>query len=365
MLSGLTTVITYILSRKTSLILFTVLISTALSTLSLYAIGYIESLYRIYDVFYPIDRGSAFTITVSSDAVSPFTSIVDLEYIEDRLRDFKDVSIQPVFITIGLLGAEPVVVYEFNYANDTCAYPDQAMLSNIKAMWGDFIPIQSPFNSEILFLKVCGVGGRPGIGVSHATIARLRGVSLNYYSFVVVYVYNNDVIDDVYKALGLERVEPYVEKLVKRAFLIAIRRGNIVELKSVQNPTEAYLVKLGIYRDYLVYLAYSIALVTLVGLPLIGLGLVSFLHRDFEIFIVHGVSRRTLMASLLAFTAISTGLSIAISVSVLNLGITPRLTFMGYNVPFKIDLEDAVYVALSNYSLCILGSTWRLMEFES
>lgn len=365
MLSGLTVVVTYMLSRKTSLTTFTVLVSMALSMLSLYAIGYVESLYRVYDVFYPLDSGSVSTIIVSSDAVSPFTSIVDLKYIEERLRDFKNVSIHPLFITVGLVNAEPVVVYEFNVANDTCAYPDQEILSKTKTVWSDFIPIQSPFNNEILILRVCGVGGKPGVGVSHSTIARLRGVSPSYYSFVVIYVYDADIVDDVYKALGLERVEPYVEKLIKRAFLVAIRRGNIVELKDVQNPTEAYLVKLGIYRDYVVYLAYSIALITLIGLPLLGLGIIDFLCKDFEILTAHGVSKRTLMVALLAFITISMSLSTAMSIIVFNLGITPPLTFMGYKIPLKIDFNDIVYVALSNYSLCTLGSAWRMRRLES
>lgn len=362
MLSSLATVITYILGRKTGLALFTVLVLVTLSLLSLYAINYIESLYRVYDVFHPIDGSSTHTIIISSEAISPFTSIVDFRYIEEKLKDFKDISIHPVFITIGLVNAEPVVVYELSDANNTCAYPDQTIFSKTKDAWGSFIPIQSLFNNEVLFLRVCGTSEKPGIGVSRSTIAKIRSTTPNYCSFIVIHIYNTDIVDDVYRALGLEYGE--LERLIRRAFLVAVRRG-FIEPRGVQNPTEVYLAKLGIYRDYIAYLAYSIALVALMGLPLLGFGIADLLHRDLRLFMALGVSRRVLISTLLTFIAISTALSTTTSIAVFNLGVIPPPVFIGYSIPLGIDFKDAIYIALSNYFLCTLGAAWRMRELES
>lgn len=125
-----------------------------------------------------------------------------------------------------------------------------------------------------------------------------------------------------------------------------------------------YLAKLGIYRDYIVYLAYSIALVALIGLPLLGLGIVDLLYRDLRLFIALGVSGRILISTLLTFIAISTALSTAISIAVFNLGAVPPLVFIGYSIPLRIGFSDAVYTALSSYSLCILGAAWRMRKLE-
>lgn len=158
-------------------------------------------------MFHPIDTGSTSTITIFSDTISPFTSIVDLGYIEEKLKNFKDISIHPVFITIGLVDAEPVVVYELSAINNTCAYPDQTILSRTKTIWSGFIPIQSLFSSEVLLIRVCGTGEKPGIGIRHSTMAKLHGVLPNYYSFIVIHIHSTDVVDDVYRALGLSTVD--------------------------------------------------------------------------------------------------------------------------------------------------------------
>ncbi|MEM1645712.1 MAG: hypothetical protein QXL96_07580 [Ignisphaera sp.] len=359
-------VLMHIFSKRIGVVLFIALISTALSILSLFAIGSIKSLYMVYDVFYPINSSSRFKIIISSDAISPFTSIVDLKYIEAKLKGFEDVYLHPVFVTVGFVGVEPVVVYEVKDVNDTCAYPDQGLLRRTEVLWDNFIPIQSIFTRETLFLRICGVGEKPGIGVNHNTIARIRGVPPNYYSFVIVEVNSMDTLSKVYEALGLRVDESDIEKLVRRVMFIAIRGGKSIELKDFQNPTEVYLYKFGIYRDYVMYLAYSIALTALIGLPLLGIGIVGYLRTDLELFLSLGVTKKLLIAVFMILLSILIALSSITSiVVVVHLGIKPLVNFLGYGIPLNIDNSDVLYMGSVQFVLCIAGIVRELKNYEN
>ncbi|MEM2220877.1 MAG: hypothetical protein QXK24_03445 [Ignisphaera sp.] len=358
-------VLMHILSKKIGVVLFIALSSTALSILALSAIGSIKSLYGVYDAFYPINSSSRFKIIISSDAVSPFTSIVDLKYIEEKLKGFENVYLQSVFVTIGFVGVEPVVIYEIKDVKDTCAYPDQELLKRTEVLWNGFIPVQSVFTQETLFLRICGVGEKPGIGVDHNTIARIRGVPSNYYSFVIVEVDDMDTLSKVYEALALRVDESAVEKLVRRVMLVAIRGGKIIEFREFQNPTEVYLAKFGIYRDYIVYLAYSIALTALIGLPLLGMGTVRYLRRDLEIFLSLGIARKSLLATFIVLLSISIALSsIASMIAVAHLDIKPLTSLLGYRIPLNIDSSDVIYIGSAQFTLCIAGIVNELKNYE-
>lgn len=361
---GLVTPLMYILCRKPLLTIFIVLLLASLQVLSLYGLNYVESLYRVYDIIYPVDSGAVANIVVTSDAISPFTSIVNLELIKEKLKDASGIKVQPVFITVGLVYDVPVIVYEI-FANDTCSYPDRGLLSRVGANVGDFIPIQSPFTSEILFLKICGVGEKPGIGVSYSNVARIRGVEPGYYSFVVVSVYDASAVKDVYRALGLNTSDEHFEKLVKRAFLVIISRGGVYEPKEVRSLTEVYLARFGVYRDFVVYLAYLIALMMLVGLPVLGLGVVELYRKELKLFIVLGVSKTMLLFTLLVHTATLIVTSTMLSILIIGSGLIPRLVFMGYTIPLKLEYSDAVYIVLVDYLLCTLGVLAGLKHIEA
>lgn len=361
---ALITLLTYIFHGKPLLTVLVVLVLASLQVLSLYGLNYMESLYRVYDTIYPLDSDAVANIVVTSDAVSPLTSIVNLELIKEKLGNTDGIKIQPVFVTVGLVYDVPVIVYE-TFANDTCSYPDQGLLSRVSANVGDFIPIQSLFTSEVLFLKICGVGEKPGIGVSYSNVARIRGVKPGYYSFIVVSIYDVSAVKDVYRALGLNASDEDFEKLVKRAFLVIISRGSVYELREAQGLTEVYLARFGVYRDFIVYLAYLIALTVLVGLPVLGLGVVELNRRELELFIVLGTSKTTLLFTLLVYTATLVVMSTMLSILIIGSGLIPQLVFMGYTIPLKLEYSDTVYVALIDYLLCTLGVLAGLKRIEA
>ncbi|MEM4488130.1 MAG: hypothetical protein QXK88_04950 [Desulfurococcaceae archaeon] len=363
MLSCFRAILIYLLSKKVSLFVLALLVSTALSTLSLYAIGYVSSLSRVYDVFYPRDAAATSTIIISSDAISPFTSLINFEYIKGKLSAVDKVEIQPIFITVGLLGGEPTVLYETPIANDTCLYPSTSVLSRVGPAVGSFLPIQSLFTGEVLILRVCGIGDKPGLGVSYSTIARLRGVKPGYYSFAVAYIYDNTALNEVYRALGLE-AEQHLEGLIRRAFLVAIRRGDIFELRGAESPTEIYFLKLGIYRDYIIYAAYSISVVALLGLPVLGLGIAEALRGELKLFVALGASRRALVFVLLSFTAVLTLISVVLSLAVYSLNLMPPLIFLDYSIPLEIGIQSVVYTAVANYTLCAVGAVRGVRALE-
>lgn len=206
---------------------------------------------------------------------------------------------------------------------------------------------------------------RPGIGVNHNTITKIRGVSPNHYSFVIVEVNDMEALSKVYEALALRVDESGIEKLVRRVILVAMRGGKSIELKEFQNPTEVYLAKFGIYRDYIMYLAYSIALTAIIGLPLLGIGTVGYLRKDLELFLSLGVTRKSLLALFtILFGALIALSSITSIIAVVHLGVKPLANFLGYGIPLNIDNSDVVYIGSAQLALCIAGIVKELKNYE-
>lgn len=358
-------ILTHIFSKRVEVVAFILVVITALSILSLSAMGSIKSIYRIYDVFYPINNSNRFTIIITSDAISPFTSIVDLKYIEDKLKGFENISIRTGFVTIGFIGLEPVVVYEIKDINDTCSYVGQELLKRIEMLLGSYIAIHSIFTKETLILKICGIGEKPGVGVSYNTIIKIRGVPPNYYSFILIEVNNASILNKIYEALALKVEEKDVGKLIRRAILIAIRGSKDIELKEFSNPTEVYLAKFGLYRDYVIYLAYSLALTSLIGLPLLGMGTVSYLRKDLDLFLSLGVSRKSLLTTFIAFLVVLVLISNIVSmIVIMRLGIKSIIGFLGYRIPLSIDNIDIIYIGFIQLAMCITGIAIELKYYE-
>ncbi|MEM1695414.1 MAG: hypothetical protein QW764_04380 [Desulfurococcaceae archaeon] len=365
MLSGLTTLLQYFVTRKTALFVLVLGVIAVLSSLSLYALSYVKTLSRVYDVFYPPDPNAVATIVVSSDALSPFTSIVDARSIEEKLSSFNNIKVQSILVTVGLIDNRPVVVYATDYANSTCVYASKNLLEAGSFLIGDFIAVQSPFTGEILVLRICGEGDKPGISVSYENAVKLRGVKQGYYSFIVVYVYSEDMVDKVYSALVPQPRDDYTERLIRRAFLLLTRRGEDVEVANAETPTEIYLAKLGIHREYIVYLAYAVGVATLASLPLMSIGVVLHLENRLRTLISMGASRGIVLASLLVYFLIAVAVSVALSSLFFQLGLAPPLVFLDHEIPLTVGIREVITVAIVNYTLLTVGVFTGLRRLES
>lgn len=354
----------HIISRRTTLFIFMIIIFITLTMLSLTAVGYIKSINMVFDIFHPISKNAVTSIIVSSDSISPFTSMVNLKDVEEKLSGFRDIKITPVFVTIGFVDLKPMVVYELSYVNNTCAYLDQELLKDVGNRWKGYIPIYSIFTQETLFLRICGVGDRPGIGVSHEVATKIRGVPQGYYSFIVVEVYNNSIVKEICRILAPNFEETYIERLIRRATLIAIRRGRITEVKEFWNPTEVYLTKFGIYRDYVTYFAYAIALSSLTGLPLLWSGVIEFLNKDVKVFTMLGIPRKSVAISILILLILSIVIGNILAKIMMDIKLIPTFRFLNYVVPMDINLKDLVLIMISQLFLSILGYIMRLRYVE-
>lgn len=367
MLRELTVMLAHIISgkKRVALIVFAILLLS--SMLSLTALTNIKSALNIFDVFYPAGSDST-VIIASSRAISPLTSLVDAEELRQRLSSVYGVELHSVFVTLGIVDGRPAIVYEISGGDEGCAYPDEELAEYSRKAWNGYIPIYSVFTKQTLFLKVCGVGDSPGVGVSHNTIARIRGVSPRYYSFALIEVLDRGALEGVYRTLVPEvNVEPStLEKLLERATAVAIRVGRDTAITQVENPTQIFLERLGIHRDYVISFAYFTALTTILCLPLLGLGIVEFLKRDIEVYAhIICVSRISVILTLLLLTALASTLSNAVAWLLVLRGAGPRIDFLGYTPQPNLDIRDLATVTVAQLALCSIGIIARMRGFEA
>ena len=366
-LRELLVLVAHITRRKHWLLVFTLLVLTSLSTLSLLALGSIKSMASIFDAFYPLGERDVVTFIVSSNAISPFTSIVNATDVYRRLGGIQGVEVIPVFVTIGLVDDKPYVIYEVNSTVDSCAYPDRDILEYAEKKWSGYIPVYSVFTERTVFLRICGIGVKPGIGVNHDTIARIRGVPLDYYSFLVVKIHDKDKVRDVLRALtpGVDVDTSTLGKLIQRAILVAVRTGRNTSITGVENPTQLFLERLGIQRDYVVHFAYFTALASLISLPLLGVGLIEALRRDTRVFTVIGVSKTSMATSLILLLGVLAYLPGVINLVLLRGKTTPGIEFLGYSPPLTLDPWDTLVVSTVQFVLCSTGVLLRARAIEA
>ncbi|MGC8983287.1 MAG: hypothetical protein ACP5KA_06035 [Desulfurococcaceae archaeon] len=250
-------------------------------TASLFLSSLMLSMYYLYDEMTPHGQR---VLVVTGLGLAPFTALISIKDVEDRLAGLQGITLIPETLVLGLVKDRPVLVrgVDFDklkeYVRLEVVEGSEPVNSCINCAWigveaasvlglkpGSTVEVYSVFSKTTLMFKIAGIVNSPPpykyeVLVSRPAASALRGVSLSEASHVVV-VYEPEKVNPLVLAsrLGasLGEVEKGAMALFEKALIVLARRGGALEAY-LSTPSEAYMVRLGIKRE--VVSAASLAL---------------------------------------------------------------------------------------------------------
>ncbi|MEZ0290075.1 MAG: hypothetical protein ABWJ42_03165 [Sulfolobales archaeon] len=337
-----------------------ILLVTLLSLLSLSIVGYIDSLYNLYQEIVSVDDNS---ILISSYAISPFTSIISKKQILDKISDLRDVSVEFILLTPAYVFGRIVILRSLSdnstTTNTSCVYPGAGVARELNLREGDVIPVYSIFTRKSILVSVCGLYNHSDyhsyeILASEDLVRIVRGVNKDQYSIAII-----RVSDPSEKHLILSRLGVDIEKisLLKRVIIMISYTGSNYTSLVSNALSEVYLGRLGFHKDHMLLLAYSIVSLTLLSTPLIGSHITRVSREFIEILRSQGVSRENIVISYLTLALLYISISILLSNLILQT-LLIRLDivrFLGYVIVPKTDLVETLIILLIESILILFG----------
>jgi hypothetical protein len=290
-----------VLTTRKHLIAYTTLTLTLVSWLSLIALGLVSSLLWLYEGVLGVEEG----LIITSRGFSPLTALVFRSDIESRLSSISNITVEYYLVTPVLVNGEFFVLRSTSVnLTDSCVLIGADLARELGVVTGNHVVVSSVFTGEVYYLEVCGYTGGYVLEASYDLVARIRGVTKGYYSYVVVKG-NSEAQSRVLEALGVKPSE------VKLAGLIVAVLSRISDNKTrvvlYRALTEAYITGFGLQRDYILYFAVTVAVASLIGLIILGLDAAKRTSSTLRVLRVIGVSkRRILLATLLVGFTVST-----------------------------------------------------------
>lgn len=306
---------------------------------------------RILEHIVELDDG----VVITSFAVSPFTSLVDPEVLEKRLQGIADITIDYYFITLGYVYGKPVVVVGSPSIKDDCAFVEASIYYETVEIGLTSIAILSPFTDETVFLRVCGKSGEPYILVSHTTAARLRGVPSRYYTIAIVKSGTQESLSKVLRSLNVEHAS---SGLVFKVIALLGKGDSNITGKLHTSLSEVYFARLGVNREYFTYFASAVLAILLIGLPLAGYGVLTYVERALRVLRSIGVSRFGLFKALCMYMALPMIPALLLGYSALDA--LPGIEILGFTLTMKPSVLDIALVCTFTYVLSIIGVAWGL-----
>ncbi|MEM1918086.1 MAG: hypothetical protein QW504_05330 [Sulfolobales archaeon] len=350
---------------------FIALLAT-LSFLSLSALGLASSFYRLYyDIASPDGSG----LVISSYSISPMTSVIRRSYVEGLVSNVTDVDIEfivlaPVFaggkvvVVRGLEGERLRKLLGFELWGEYCVVVSRRLAGELGVGEGAVIPLYSILTRKFLLAHVCAVADLPSIYasevISGVELAReLRGLAGDSYSIAVVRSEDSRVLSYLASRLGLT----LEVSVLSRALLVLTQRGSEVAVEMRAELPEVYIGRLGLHRDFLYYLAYSVATIAMLCLPISGEALVKAFRGPANTLRFLGVSRAKLSLMFVVIALVYTTLALVLA-SLANMLLRNYLALrvLSYSIAPSLGIREVASIAAIQAVLLTSGVGWGVRE---
>jgi len=296
-----------ILSTRASSVAYSVLVLALIAWLSLVALGLVNSLLWLYEGVLGVSEG----LVISARGFSPITALISRSEVEEKLLSIEGITVEYYLVTPILIKDKVLVLRGVNTSiSEDCVLIGENVARELGVQVRDRITLSSIFTGEVYEVEVCEYTRSYVLEASYSLVARIRGVGSGYYSYVVVKG-SSEALSRVVEALGLE---PGRQKLVGLAVAIFSRVGNETRVTFHRALTEAYITNFGLHRDYILYFALAVSVVSVLGSFIIGLDTTRRFKNTLRVYRLLGVSKRSLVlvATLIGFITVLVASSLSL-----------------------------------------------------
>ncbi|MEM0025401.1 MAG: hypothetical protein QXV93_05970 [Zestosphaera sp.] len=362
------------LSLITHLSLVVLLALLALVSLSI--LGLFTSLYNFYDNLLLINGDG---LVISSYAVSPLTSVVSEKYVKDLISGVEGVKVEPLVFSlvhvknkiVVVRGVEKTVFSSFYHGLEDsahCVLVGEGLAKELNLSEGDTLVLYSPFVKEPVIASVCSVKYLPSL-LNYEIIAdiefsrTIRGLGSDYYSVVILRADNLSVLSGISMKMGLSSEDI---TLLRKALLVLSQQGGVLAYELRSEIPEVYVAKLGIHKDLIFTLSYTVAALVIISDLLIGEHIFRLVRGCIEILRFLGVSKKRIFITLVIQTLAYVAAAVFIAITLLHcLSSLIRLEVLSHYVGPQISFSrDSLFVFSSKTFLLLAGILWGFVRYE-
>jgi len=348
-----------------------------LSTISLSILGIFTSLYNFYENLL-LTNGEG--LVISSYAISPLTSVVSEEYVRNLVNDLEGISVESLVFSIAYFKGKTVVIrgiektefssfhhYHGSGSNISCVVVGEGLARELNLSEGETLALYSPFIKEPVLVTVCGVKQFHSL-LNYEIIASIelsrtiRGISNNQYSVVILRAKNLSILSSISARIGLN---PEDIKLLQKALLVLSQRGNILVHELHGDIPEIYVAKLGIHRDFIFSLSYTVAALVIISDILIGEHIFRSAKKAIAVLRYLGISRKRVFALLTLQTLTYVAVAVLVAFTILQyFNDLIKLEVLSHRMSPQMSLYDTLFVFSSKTSLLLVGVSWGFVRSE-
>ncbi|MGC9149176.1 MAG: hypothetical protein ACP5GI_07030 [Sulfolobales archaeon] len=331
------------------------------------------TIYSLINVAEYLVKVSSDEILITSYSISPFTSLVNINSVRERIGDiwgrcvdsFEPINLALVNINStlivlrGVSDASKITVSEgerYDPSCLNCAWIGESVKRELGLEIGDLIVVESIFIRVPMILRVAGIYesgylSDKEIIVSYKTASILRGADPSYASILIIRPRNSECINEILARISSEKF------ISPERIIVAIRyvSAKNISSKLISALSDIYLARLGLHRDIFTVLAISIAIILSYAYFITG-SIIYRLNTD-RIRILHniGVSKRNIFAaSLILYVLIFSVVfisSLYLSIALISMNIR----IFGYELLPRPDISVASYYYLLTLALGVIG----------
>lgn len=343
--------VTKLLYRKPHPYLFAILLLSLHLLLGLSILGYTRSLTRVYESIIDIRDG----VVISSFAISPFTATLDSRELENIIGDIDGLEIEYHMVTFAFLDREILFIKSTDLPGD-CIALSKDIASRLSVNIGDILPLYSIFTNRVVFLRVCSIVDSVYSLVNYQKCIEIRGVRPGVYSFAIVRSRDPDALRRLYERLEIRGLN---ERVLTRGLILLQRFGNRQYTKIYGDLSIAYLDRMGLHRDLIVYLGYGLLTALLICTPIVGIGLMLFYRKEITVLLRLGLSRRSILLMVNFILLLSLLISSILVHVIFHLGYYPRLEILVFELKPIITTWDYLLLNIVSLILAVLGTIYE------
>ncbi len=352
-----------------------VVLLTLLALVSLSILGLFTSLYSFYDNLLLINGDG---LVISSYAVSPLTSMVSKTYVKDLVSGVEGVSVEPLVFslvyvknrTVVVRGVEEAALSSFHQGlrnSSYCVLVGEGLARELNLSEGEVLTLYSPFIKESVIVSVCGIKYLPSllnyeIIVSIELSRIIRGMSEDYYSVVILRASNLSVLSNISVKVGLT---PEDITLLRKALLVLSQQDGVLARKLYSDIPEAYVARMGLHKDLIFTLSYTIAALVIISDSLIGEYVFRLSRRSIDVLRFLGVSKKVVFVALALQTLTYVVVAVfAVFILLRCFGGLVGLKVLSHYVSPQVSVHDFLFVLSSKTFLLLAGVLWGLKKYE-
>ncbi|RLG80052.1 MAG: hypothetical protein DRO40_11780 [Thermoprotei archaeon] len=273
-----------------------------LTTLVIINISVLHGFYNLYDeITFPRNHVDSNIVVVSGYSMAPFTSVINVDSVEDRLKDIKGVK-RIVFevLSIASINGSSIVVrglthndleylvdYEVVMGDDFsdncmyCVWISRELANRYGLGVGDYVTVYSLFTSSPYVLRVRGILDLDEpysyeLIVPMGLARVIRGIGENKASIAIV-----SLEPGVDKSVVLKSFRVSTEKIgqVEKALIALKYSKEEISSSAYSSAAEFYMARLGLHRDVFLVVSISITILMTMGSYIVG-NMIVLVNRD-------------------------------------------------------------------------------------